>query len=372
MKIEYKISVLLVAILIAGTSMAGAFPSFAVACNGGGSCHAYPPASFNITTDITSIAVSPNQSFTVNMTWSGGGTSNAVKWPGDFSNINISRDNTKFNPDPVLPFQGPNSSGTTFSTLTAPEAPGSYMVRVYVSGKNPFETDFKDIAITVQAPQSVPGAPSIVNFSPSQSVTDLPGASRTFSITANQTVNVTWLINGTTAFGQNGVTTSSYNNTSAAPGTWNVTAVASNDNGTVSQKWDWTVTEEQPGLTGSISGFKINDTSGNGKQDAGETGLPGWKIELKGIGRNHIKKETFTDAAGFYKFDNLSAGKYILKEKHEKGFVPTSPPVKVIKLAVGENSTNNNFTNMPGQCHKKDRDSGDDGEEQNEEQGEQE
>ncbi len=102
---------------------------------------------------------------------------------------------------------------------------------------------------------------------------------------------------------------------------------------------------------GSISGFKINDTNGNGVWDAGEMGIENWNIRLIGItgkGKDTkvIRKETFTDSMGFYKFDNLSAGRYFVIEKLKKGFVPTSSPVKSIKLAQDENFMNN-FTNRP-------------------------
>ncbi len=42
-----------------------------------------------------------------------------------------------------------------------------------------------------------------------------------------------------------------------------------------------------------------------------------------------------------------SAARYFVIERLKKGFVPTSSPVKRIKLAQGENYMNNNFTNRP-------------------------
>ncbi|MFZ2410296.1 MAG: PGF-pre-PGF domain-containing protein, partial [Candidatus Methanoperedens sp.] len=95
------------------------------------------------------------------------------------------------------------------------------------------------------------GGPNITGFTPSSPVSNTAGSSRNFKIIVNQTVNVTWYINGTTVFNQTNVTESSYTNTSAASGTWNVTAVANNTNGTVSQQWTWIVTAEsvqQPAL----------------------------------------------------------------------------------------------------------------------------
>src|SRR3989304_3255031 len=38
----------------------------------------------------------------------------------------------------------------------------------------------------------------------------------------------------------------------------------------------------EPIRTASISGYKINDTNGNGKWDVGEKGISGWTIEIMG------------------------------------------------------------------------------------------
>jgi len=75
-----------------------------------------------------------------------------------------------------------------------------------------------------------------------KAVSNTVGDSNTFSITVNQTMNISWYINGTPAQTTNtSVTSASYTNTSAALGTWNVSAIAENENGTVMQVWDWTV-----------------------------------------------------------------------------------------------------------------------------------
>ena len=194
-----------------------------------------------------------------------------------------------------------------------------------------------------------PGAPVIISFNPSSTVIDNVGAIRTFNITASQTVDVIWLINGTQVLFNESVTETQYTNTGAAQGTWNVTAVASNANGTVIQTWVWTVNPVP--IAGSISGFNINATNGNGRWDVGN-GISNWTIRLIGITGTRkdtkvIRKETSTDTMGFYKFDNLPAGRYIIFKKMEKGFVPTGSAVKRINLAQNENSMNNNFTNMP-------------------------
>jgi hypothetical protein len=131
---------------------------------------------------------------------------------------------------------------------------------------DPFIWDFT----TESAP-----APTIASGDPASPVSDIAGAARRFSITIDQTVNVTWLINGTQVQLNVSVTDASYTNTSAVPGCWNVSAVAENENGTDMQTWIWDVAE----TTGvSVTG-KTNFTAAS--DDANVTGnfsnpLSGW------------------------------------------------------------------------------------------------
>ncbi len=60
-----------------------------------------------------------------------------------------------------------------------------------------------------------------------------------------------------------------------------------------------------------------------------------------------IKQETTTNANGFYMFNNLPAGRYVVMETLQRGYVPVGSPVKNIMLAKGQNSMNNNFMNSP-------------------------
>jgi Carboxypeptidase regulatory-like domain len=87
--------------------------------------------------------------------------------------------------------------------------------------------------------------PIITNFTPSRStVIDLIGGPRTFTINVNQTVDVSWQIDGREVFSQTKVNTSSYSNISAAPGIWNISALAQNANGSDMQTWIWNVTQQ--------------------------------------------------------------------------------------------------------------------------------
>jgi subtilisin len=165
-------------------------------------------------------------------------------------------------------------------------------------------------------------------------------------------INISWTISNSTVgniYRLNEVTdtTGNVTTTFTAEAVGNATVNATN--GSTTGSANVIVVAMQPG---NISGFKINDTNGNGIWDSREMGIENWTIRLIGItgkGKNAkvIRKETFTDGTGFYKFDNLSGGRYFVIEKLKKGFVATNPPVKRIKLAQGKNSMNNNFTNRP-------------------------
>jgi hypothetical protein len=84
--------------------------------------------------------------------------------------------------------------------------------------------------------------PEITFYAPESHVNDSQGATRTFNITINQPVNVSWQINGSEVQTNCSVTAALYTNTSAVIGTCNVSAIVSNANGTCMQTWVWTVT----------------------------------------------------------------------------------------------------------------------------------
>jgi hypothetical protein len=96
---------------------------------------------------------------------------------------------------------------------------------------------------------------------------------------------------------------------------------------------------------GSISGYSINDINGNGRWDTGEKGLQGWTIRLAGTGNEgmYIRKEVLTDATGFYKFQDVPAGRYTISEGLKASFVPTGTLIYMTSLTAGANLVNNNF-----------------------------
>ena len=91
------------------------------------------------------------------------------------------------------------------------------------------------------------GPPNITAWNPVESVVNnAEGESRTFNISVNQTVNISWQINGTEVQKNESVTEAAYTNTSAVVGTWNVSVIATNttDDFVLSDMhtWIWNVT----------------------------------------------------------------------------------------------------------------------------------
>ncbi|MCK5488304.1 MAG: LamG domain-containing protein, partial [Desulfobacterales bacterium] len=105
---------------------------------------------------------------------------------------------------------------------------------------------------------------SITGFAPSSSLSDLVGAIRTFNLSTNQTMNITWYLNGTFIQLNESVNNATYTNSSAATGIWNVSAVAENGNGSVMQTWEWSVANTTEGISISFT----DPTPANGTTQA--------------------------------------------------------------------------------------------------------
>jgi hypothetical protein len=84
------------------------------------------------------------------------------------------------------------------------------------------------------------------------------------------------------------------------------------------------------GPTPTISGVKYEDLNADGNRDAGEPGIPGWKIELFYEG-NHVATTT-TGAGGAYSFQlnadsmPIGGGTYTLKEESREGWHQEEKP----------------------------------------------
>ena len=93
----------------------------------------------------------------------------------------------------------------------------------------------------------------------------------------------------------------------------------------------------------NISGYKINDTNGNGIWDSGEAGIQGWNITLLNASTGAFIASNLTNASGFYQFRNLSTNTYNVSEERRTGWDNTNATSKVVNPAA--DITNLNFTN---------------------------
>jgi protocatechuate 3,4-dioxygenase beta subunit len=78
--------------------------------------------------------------------------------------------------------------------------------------------------------------------------------------------------------------------------------------------------------TGSISGYKWHDLNINGVWDINEPGIQDWTIYLMGedVSGQTIDTWTMTDANGYYVFDGLLPGKYLVLEEIRLGWYATT------------------------------------------------
>ncbi len=79
---------------------------------------------------------------------------------------------------------------------------------------------------------------------------------------------------------------------------------------------------------GTIIGTVFYDTNGNGTQDTGEAGLPGWGVFLDSNGNGTLdtnEVEVYTDANGQFQFHGLAGGTYNVVQIVPAGFTHTTP-----------------------------------------------
>jgi hypothetical protein len=76
-----------------------------------------------------------------------------------------------------------------------------------------------------------------------------------------------------------------------------------------------------------VSGHKFNDINGDGVWDPAEPPLAKWTIKLEGTAedRSKVSLRANTDANGYYKFEDVPKGNYILSEILEVGWNQTLP-----------------------------------------------
>jgi hypothetical protein len=109
---------------------------------------------------------------------------------------------------------------------------------------------------------SIPPPPVITSSFPISSINDIAGFSRKFGFTIDQTADIVWYINGNPVQSNVSVMGASYNNTSTSVGIWNVSAIATNANGSVMRSWTWNVAPPPPVIIGSAPNSPVNDIVG--------------------------------------------------------------------------------------------------------------
>jgi serine-aspartate repeat-containing protein C/D/E len=95
---------------------------------------------------------------------------------------------------------------------------------------------------------------------------------------------------------------------------------------------DYDFCEKEPAL---VSGFVYYDKNNNGVFEANEAAIPGTTVILLDAGGQQVAQTT-TDNTGFYKFANLSAGSYTIREVQPAAFIDgKDTPGTIAGVVVG-------------------------------------
>jgi hypothetical protein len=87
---------------------------------------------------------------------------------------------------------------------------------------------------------------------------------------------------------------------------------------------------------GTISGLKFEDKNGDRRKGWREYGLKNWTIKLMKFGRNGVIATALTDADGDYRFENLPAGSYLVREVQQNGWKQTTRDPHIITIRCGD------------------------------------
>ena len=130
--------------------------------------------------------------------------------------------------------------------------------------------------------------PNITSFAPPSPVNDTVCTWRTFNVTVNQTVNVSWYLNGTAQVPKNvSVTEANFSFHAQYVGVHNVSAVAENANGMDMQTWVWNV------APGPLPVLEINKTDNPDPVSRG--GILNYSIHVNNVGDATATNVTVTE-----------------------------------------------------------------------------
>ncbi|MCX9012915.1 MAG: carboxypeptidase regulatory-like domain-containing protein [Candidatus Methanoperedens sp.] len=159
----------------------------------------------------------------------------------------------------------------------------------------------ENIAVTVNdIPLSAAGS------SPAGDPVTAKGTPQTFEISLNRTGDITWYINGSEIFRFLGVASSSYTNSSADAGIYNITAFATDGYDSVSRTWIWNVTAGSGGGGGD---------KGSGSGVSSSSNVSGYVFDnygsiLPGALVQNGSYQNTTSASGYYSITGLPNGTY--------------------------------------------------------------
>ncbi len=153
-------------------------------------------------------------------------------------------------------------------------------------------------------------APNITSYNPSSlTPSSFVGVAQNFDVTVNETCNITWYMNGTNVQQVSGLT-DTYTNNTAPAGTYNVTAVASNVNGSVNVSWLWTVNNPAPGITPSPAS-PVSDNVGDSRTftvNVNQTANVAWFLNGNALFTNNsVTAASYTNTSAKLGAHNVTA-----------------------------------------------------------------
>ncbi|MDJ1420669.1 MAG: carboxypeptidase-like regulatory domain-containing protein [Candidatus Methanoperedens sp.] len=156
---------------------------------------------------------------------------------------------------------------------------------------------------------------SITSSSPSSDPTTIQDTSQSFNITLSRTADIAWYMNGAQVQINTSITSASYTNSTAEVGTWNVTAIATDNIDIISRTWNWSVNAQPPTAYIPSDPTNLQDTTGNfwvnHTWQAGAGNLTdSYNISVNGIWANGTTSTYYNNGVGPHGWSNITVWAY--------------------------------------------------------------